>query len=289
MALVGHSLGCGGAGDSLTPPAATTCAGIERRFEGVVVAGSGSALPIAAAMAQAYTEAIPSARFWVPESIGTSGAIRALKDGVIDVGLATRPLNDKERAGGLRVTTVARSVLAIVLHPSVGVRSLSTAELEALYRGERTRWPNGAEVTLLVREPGDSGDRVLSIHRPGLLAAMLEARESGRAIELHTDQEMRDALLAIEGAVGVLDLAVVRLEELPLQPIELDGVSATPDAAVRGDYPLVRELSLVTRVPEPPGTTLRPEIEAFVDFWRSEPGRAVLKRAGYILPDGAAP
>ena len=45
--------------------------------------------------------------------------------------------------------------LAIVVNRSNTVDDLSMAELHKIFLGERTRWPNGRRITLVMRQPGE--------------------------------------------------------------------------------------------------------------------------------------
>jgi len=52
------------------------------------------------------------------------------------------------------VTTAPRTALAIIVNRNNPIASLGRRELRALFLGERTTWPHGRRVTLVLREPG---------------------------------------------------------------------------------------------------------------------------------------
>src|SRR4051812_17183727 len=87
------------AGGPDMPPAGEACAAESGRPAGLLLAGSGSNLALVHAIALRYESQGLGPAPMVAESIGTGGALAALHDRQIDVGLSSRPLKDSERAG----------------------------------------------------------------------------------------------------------------------------------------------------------------------------------------------
>lgn len=56
------------------------------------------------------------------------------------------------RAARQTSTAAARDMLAIIVNPSNPVENLSFAELRQYFLGERTHWPNGRRVRLVMRD-----------------------------------------------------------------------------------------------------------------------------------------
>ncbi len=241
------------------------------------MAGSGSNLALVRALAARFEERTPGARVHVPESIGTGGAVKALSDGAIDLGLGSRPLKEAERQRGLSEVRLCRTALVPVVNPAADVDALSHEDLAAIYRGERATWPNGVPIVPLLREPGDSGNDLLIRTYPALGVALKAALRTELWQVAYTDQEMRDSLHSIPGSIGFLDLSTIRLEGLPLTPVRLDGAVA-PVSGSGGGYPLVKELTFLLR--GPPSA----EAQAFLDFALSPEAAELLARAGCLEP-----
>ncbi len=199
-------------------PKGTQCATPFKDPDRLWVAGSGSNVPL---MQQILHEDPSLAHVTLGESIGTSGAVRALRDGAIDLGMASRELSAQELGQELVQTPWATTSLAFVAHPEVRVQRVKPSLLVDMMRGTVSHWSTGEPVVLLVREEGDSGERLLKQHLPQVAQAMAEARDTGRALVLHTDQAMEEALLTIPGAVGTLDLGLARLHGQELRPLSL--------------------------------------------------------------------
>ena len=188
--LAGSALACA------SPKPLPRCDGEPPRPPGIVVAGSG-------VWSELARRAVGGGL--VAESIGSGGAVKALRDGAIDVGLMSRPVKDKERWPGLVAIDAGRSELRFV--------GASGAVLIALYTGERRRLPNGMPARLFVREPGDSGWSVICGSLRELCAAMRKAVAEGRAEVAWTDAEMRALLVGTPGAVGPIDASLWPIEQ----------------------------------------------------------------------------
>jgi len=245
---------------------------------GLVLAGSGSNLPLVRALADLYAEN-HDVTMHVRESIGPSGAVNAVLDRAVDVGLASRPLTSAEEARGLVATPLAISVVVFGAAEHQGA-SLSRAELAAVYHGERRVWPDGHPIVPLLREPGDSSIKAAAEAWPEVAEAMECARRTPGALVFHTDQEMADALSSIAGAVGVIDLGIMRLDAPRLTPVAVDG--ALPDLG-DGDgvsWRARKPLYFLTFGP-PTG-----EVARFVAWTNTPPARRFIQSSGYVLTGG---
>jgi phosphate transport system substrate-binding protein len=253
------------------PPLEGACLEPWPQHEGLRLAGSGSNLPLARALLQRFHQSDP----WLAESIGTTGAVRALRDGAIDVGLASRPLRPDEQHPDLLLTPLASTPVVFVGNGLRSPEGLRRDELVALYEGHVKRWADGRPVILLAREPGDSGLDVFKGRDPALAAAIERARHEGRALVQTTDQEMERALLTIPGALGYADLGLLRLGAAPLWPLPLDGASPLHAPS---SYPFHKELAVITRA-QP-----SPEVARWLAFLQSPEARDVLSTSGYAPP-----
>ncbi len=266
-------------GDS--PPAGAVCAAPAPRPSGLLAAGSGANLALVRAIAARYEAANPGERVVVPESIGSSGAIKAVRAGAIDLGLISRPLSDAERALGLVEIPLARVAFAPTVRAEVPLRGLSRDELAALFSGRPPPgWPEGLPLAPQLREARDTGSTIVVERLPQVGQAIEEARRGDRWLTRYSDQELRDSLLVVDGAVGFLDAASARLERLPLRSLAIDGVEPTAEQVRAGRFPVVRRLGFVS-LGAPAGAAAR-----FVAFARSE-AVADLFALGELVREGA--
>lgn len=260
-----------GCNDVVDAPAAFVCD--DEHFEPSgqrFVAGSGAATPLAraavallaadsagrvseyganttAAGAAPRTAGATAPRRWqIAASVGSGGAIAALSDSAVDVGLLGRAATDAERAA-FDVTPIAQTAVVIATTAVTAPQAWTTAELVALYRGQPERWPDGSPIRLFVREAGDSAEALIAGKSPALAAAMADARISGRAGVAWSDEQLRDALASTPGAVGPVDQLQLTLEHLAVVVPTLDGVTAEAATVRRRTWPFIRHIEMLTR------------------------------------------
>jgi len=252
----------------VSPAAAATPGALE-------LAGSGSNLPLTRALVEAFRARNSDSKLTVHESIGTTGGVRAVRDGAIHVGLASRPLTADEGLHDLVVTPYAR--VAVVVATNAGVPDACTTrdDLLAMYAGTRTRWRDGSRLVVLQRERGDSSLLVFGNLVPGLFAENDAAHRENRWRVVYSDLAMQEALIATEGAVGIFDLGAIEAQRLPLKVLCVDGVMPSRESMLSGRYPFFKDLAFVT-VGAPAG--LAAELVAFV---LSSAGRELTVRLGY--------
>lgn len=243
----------------------------------LIVAGSGVNLGIARLLAKAFMERRPEITIEVPGSIGTRGAIPAVADGVITLGLLSRPLKSSEQSPGFVVRTYARVPVVVAAHPTVPDGEITFQDLVDIYRGTKTRWKDGGEIIVLAREPGDSGMQVLEQKVPGFREAYAESSRAKRWTVYFTDQDANHALSTTRYAIGICDLGMIAAEHLAVKVLKLNGIAPSPEALLAGEYPLSRDLSFLYREGTLPG-----EAKAFMEFIRSDEGRGILKSNGYL-------
>lgn len=268
----------------------------------LVIAGSGSNVPVTRMLVGAFTSAraagceqdCPDAvRAWITSSgeirvepsIGSTGGVKALLDGAIDVALVSRPLADEEQARGLVAHPYARTAVVLCTNSRVLRESISAVGLLDIYRGTRRTWSDGQPLVLLQRELGDSSHAAVARKLEGFAAADEAARANGVHPVYHHDAELEGALLATPGAVGLCDLGSLRVQDLPAGALPIGGGVDAPTltALADGSYPYAKDLAFVTRG-EPRGLAA-----ALLHFVRSATAAELLRAAAYLpLPTTTA-
>jgi phosphate transport system substrate-binding protein len=243
----------------------------------LAIAGTGAALAITRHLAAAFTDAHRDIRVEVPGSVGSTGGIRAVYDGAVDLGVTSRPLTEDERALGLVAVPFVLSPLIIGAHPGVPDGDVSSAALVEIYRGTRTRWSDGHEIVVLNRELGDANVALIALHVPGFGEAFMEAARARRWTVFYTHHDMIRALAMTPFSIGTTDGCSVAVERLPIKTLALDGVAPTAEQMRARRYPLVRHLALVHLADR-----LSPEARAYLRFVRSPEGRDAIRRTGCV-------
>ena len=217
---------------------------------------------------------------------GSSGGIAALGDGRADVAMSSRPLSDNDRARFPKVdfvpTRIGTDALALVVSRDVwdnGIRALSKEQVRMLYQGEIERWSAlggpAQRVVFFNKEPGRGTWEVFAswIYGDADAAPLVNHPEVG------SNEEARNKVASTPGSITQLSAAWADGDNVfALALLDSAGVARLPntDALSRGDYPLARELYLVTNR-EPAGDSRR-----LIDFILGPRGAEILRRHGYL-------
>lgn len=109
----------------------------------VVVAGSSSVTPVMEKLSEAYQEINADVTVEVQQSDSTTG-ITSTKEGICDIGMASRNLKDEEK-DGLTATVIAQDGIAVIVNPGNELEELTSEQVKAIFTGETTSWDELAE------------------------------------------------------------------------------------------------------------------------------------------------
>ena len=105
----------------------------------VTVAGSSSVTPVMEKLAEAYEAINGDVDVQVQQSDSTTGITNAI-DGVCDIGMASRAVNDDELSQGVEATVIATDGIAVIVSPDSLVDELTSEQVMQIYTGEVTDW-----------------------------------------------------------------------------------------------------------------------------------------------------
>ncbi len=105
----------------------------------VTVAGSSSVTPVMEKLAEAYEAINGDVDVQVQQSDSTTGITNAI-DGVCDIGMASRAVNDDELSQGVEATVIATDGIAVIVSPDSPVDELTSEQVMQIYTGEVTDW-----------------------------------------------------------------------------------------------------------------------------------------------------
>lgn len=244
----------------------------------IVIGGTGNALGTMQVLAAAYHEANPEIKITVLPSIGSSGAIKAIPHGKIDIGLSARPLKDAESAKGIIAVEYARTPTVIAVSNNLDTDSITTDQLIGIYLGKLIKWPNGELIRPIIRQPGDDNTRQLKQLSPALKNAVEFADTRPGLLFASTDQETVDKIEKTPGSFGVTSLALIISENRPMHAMKLDGVEPTTKACVSGSYPLIKQFYFI--LPKYPIN----HVTDFLNYVKSPLGKSILEKNGSYIP-----
>ena len=105
----------------------------------VVVAGSSSVTPVMEKLKEAYEVLNPNVEIELQQSDSSSG-MTSTRDGVCDIGMASRALKESELEAGLVPMTIAMDGIAVIVSNDNEVNGMTTEQVRAIYMGEITDW-----------------------------------------------------------------------------------------------------------------------------------------------------
>lgn len=104
----------------------------------IVVAGSSSVTPIMEKLQEAYLKINPNAKIEIQMSDSTTG-INSTINGTCDIGMASRDLQDSEKAK-VTSTKIALDGIGVIVNKNNPVKNLTTEEVQKIYVGKTTKW-----------------------------------------------------------------------------------------------------------------------------------------------------
>jgi phosphate transport system substrate-binding protein len=214
----------------------------------------------------------------VVPSLGSSGGIRAVADGFLDVAVSGRPLKPQESAAGLiQVTAVRTPFVFATSH--MQPNGLKSAEIASIFSSDRATWADGSPLRIILRPPSDSDVTLLGELFPGMSAALEKARQRPDIPVAENDQDNADAAQLTAGSLAGATFTQLVMEKRDLRLVALDGVEPTFEKFENGTYPYSKTLYFVISAKRSAAA------ERFVAFLRSPDGVKALRDTGN-LPKG---
>jgi len=239
--------------------------------------GSGTALDMLKPIMEAYRKDHRDAVFQMERPLGSSGAIKALTAGAIDIAAVSRALKPEEIAQGIKLKSFGKTPLAIVTEKKVPLKTISTGELENIYSGKTINWPNGEAIRVILRPKEDADTKILASFSPGMAQAISKARQRRGVMIAVTDPESNEAVSRTIGGIGTSGLTNVIVEKIPLNVLALNGVPPSRQNLASAIYPLSKDISFVTT------GKLSDTAADFLEFIYSKRGKALAEKAGVLI------
>ncbi len=263
----------------------------ERGSTSLKITGSDTMVNLAAAWQEKYKVLRPEVRIQVKGG-GSGVGIAALCTGRIEIATASRPLKPEEAALALERTglepreyIVGRDALAIFVHPTNPLDSISLAQLAEIYGedGSVEQWSD-----LRITHPDCADDQIIRINRQNSSGTYTYFKEA----VLGKKREYKQGATSQSGSSDVVTLISntpcaigysgmgYRSDAVKMLKVSIKegqrAIEPSKSTTLDGTYPISRPLFLYT-LGEPTG-----HVKDFIEWILSPDGQAVVERLGYV-------
>jgi len=246
----------------------TACSQNETKSEKITLIGSTSVQPLAEELGKAYEEKNPGVQVSV-HSGGSKAGIEAAQKETADIGMASRKLKDSEK--GLQATEIAKDGIAVIVHPTNLVKSLTVTQVRDIFAGKITHWQElgGAEeeITVVTREVG-SGTRG-SFEEIVMKSGQEKARITHRALTQTGTSSVSETVAVNPSCIGYVSLGSVNSQ---VKVLEIDGVVPTDETVRKERYKIVHPFLFLTKE-VPQGQTAK-----FIAYATSDEGQQIVAK-----------
>lgn len=245
------------------------------------IGGAGAGLGTLRILGGEFEKTHPGAKVEIVPNLGSSGGIKALLAGAVDLAISARPLLPAEIQAGAQPHPYGRTPFVFIVNRDVAETDITTAGLVRILEGKLSAWADGRRIRMILRPVTDVDTAMLLALSPDVGPAMKAAHERPGMFVAITDQESLASVGRIPGALGTACLAQLATEPHAVKVLSHNGVVPGLQALAEGRYPLGKRMALVS-APRPPALA-----QAFLLFIRSAPGRALLSSTGHLPEEGA--
>ncbi len=217
---------------------------------------------------------------------GSSGGISMLGEGLIQIGMASKPLNEEDRAKfpgcHFKETHVGEDAVALIVSADVwqsGVHALTKAQIKDIYEGRIKNWKDvgGSDrrIAFFNKEPGRGTWEVFAnwVYGDHKKAPPVSFPEVGG------NEETRSKVATTRAALSQLSSSWAdgkTVFALAIKTERGEVVTPTNENIATKRYPMSRPLYLLTNG-EPAA-----EARTFVDFMLSDRGQELVRKHGYL-------
>jgi len=247
----------------------------------ITIKGSDTMVILAQRWAEIYMELYPDVRVQVTGG-GSGTGIAALINGGTDICAASRPMKEKEReqvysrrSQEVVEIPVALDGVAIYVHKSSPLPSITKAQLKGIYTGSIANWSDlGGEDGRIVAYSRENNSGTYVFFKEHVM----DNEDFARDIQtLPGTAAVVNAVSKDPASIGYGGIAyATTIRYLPVRSDDSsEPVQPSLQTVQSGEYPLSRNLYFYT-AGEPSG-----EIKAFIDWVLSQEGQEICEEVGY--------
>ncbi len=242
----------------------------------VIIKGSTTVLPITQKAAEAYRK---SNKVSISiEGSGSGNGIKALIDGSCDIANASRAMKGKElkkaKAKGIKAkeVTVAFDMIVPVVHPSNGIKNLTSDQLKAIYQGQISNWKEvgGRDAKIVVISRDTSSGTYEVWHKK----VMKKKDVRKDALLQASNGSVITSIAGNPKAIGYIGFGYMNNS---VKALNVNNIIPTLENGKSGKYPISRKLFMYINE-----SNISKEALDFVNYLIGAEGQKIVKEAGFI-------
>lgn len=232
--------------------------------------GSSSMEKVMGYLSESYMNENPNVKITYNPT-GSSSGIKAVSDGVCDIGLSSRTLKDSEKES-LTGTAVAIDGIAVIVNCENRTDNISLEDISSLYTGKITNWSElGGDDAPIVA----IGREAASGTRNGFESVTGTDDLCKYSLELTSNGDVIQTVASNPNAIGYTSLASVKDN---VKTVRIDGVMPSIETIRDGTYKIQRNFIFVTKKNE----ELTGSVKDFFDYATSGRADGLIEKAGAI-------
>ena len=240
------------------------------------IGGTGTALATMKLLGEQFRKTHPDITITVLPSLGSSGGIKALLGGELDIAISYREPSGDEQNRGLISIEYAKTPFVFITHKTNKLSNITLQDVADIYNGKTTTWPDDTPIRLILRPAGESSTKILANMSEDMNKAVQNSsKRSGLNIAVN-DQENADLIERLPGSFGAAGLCQLISEKRNLNILSLNGIRPSVRTLSDGAYLYFKDLYIIT------GPRSSPLVRQFIDFVFCSSGQSILSRTGHL-------
>ncbi len=212
----------------------------------LTVSGSTTVLPVAQMAAEDFMNTDAGADIQVSGG-GSSVGVKSVGEGTVDVGMSSRELKAEEKTAYPELTAhmIAKDGIAMIVHPTNNIQSLTIGTVKGIYDGTYTNWKElggeDGEIVVIGRDSASGTREFFWEH------VMEKGDFTANMLEMNSNGAVKQQVSQTPGAIGYVSLGYIDATVKALNmDVQGQPVEPTVENVLNGKYPVSRPLYLLT-------------------------------------------
>jgi phosphate transport system substrate-binding protein len=245
--------------------------------EVINISGVGLSAPLMQRLADAYRKQQPgdTVTILLPP-LGSTGALRALRNGRLDIAISGRQPSPDETAGVGKTIELARTAFGFATSSGVRNAGITAKDLADIYAGRLLRWDDDQPIRLIMRPERESDTILVRRISTEVDEAMTLAAKRKGLVVAENDLDTIKLLETVPGSFGPTTTGLATMQGSQVKFIAINGTLPSAKALAGGKYPLFKPLYAVMAAHPSQAA------ERFFAFTQSPAAREIMSAADFV-------